>query len=202
MFITIDGPGGSGKTSVVAALAQMLSDDGISVRATREPTKDSIGELARSGTERYCGIALALLVAADRFQHLTTDIGPALNAGVTVICDRYVPSSYVLQQRDAVPLDYLRAIHRPAMIPDLAVLLTADPNVLYQRITTRGPHNRFEADLAASAAEVELFSSIQPVLADDGWPVTTLDVTRSDLRAVVATLRNRILGDFPRLRVR
>jgi len=201
VFITIDGPGGSGKTSVVAALTQQLADVGISARATSEPTEDSIGELARSSTQRYHGTALALLVAADRFHHLTTDIGPALDAGVTVICDRYVPSSYVLQQRDGVPLDFLRATHRPAMVPDLAVLLTADPDVLYQRITVRGPHNRFEADLAASTAEVELFSSIEPVLADDRWPTVTLDVTRRDLMAVVATLRDRILHDFPHLRV-
>jgi dTMP kinase len=75
------------------------------VHTTSEPSHGPLGTLARHGTDTYSGYVLACLVAADRYHHLATDIRPNLAAGRIVVCDRYVPSSYVLQLMDGVPIE-------------------------------------------------------------------------------------------------
>lgn len=87
---------------------------------------------------------MACLVAADRYHHLITDIRPRLAAGAIVICDRYVASSYVLQRMDGVSLEFIDAINDGADVPDLAVILTAAPEVAADRIYRRGSYGRFE----------------------------------------------------------
>ncbi|MBO0874853.1 MAG: dTMP kinase [Pseudonocardia sp.] len=122
--MTIDGPGGVGKSTTTRYLHRRLATRGYDVYATAEPSDDALGRLARRpGT--YTKHALACLVAADRYHHLDTEIHPALRAGRIVVSDRYVPSSYVLQRIDGVPLDFIEAINTDTDIPDLAVLLTA-----------------------------------------------------------------------------
>jgi dTMP kinase len=59
----------------------------------------------RAGTDTYRGMALACLVAGDRHHHLATEILPALQAGKIVVCDRYLPSSLVLQVIDGLEPD-------------------------------------------------------------------------------------------------
>jgi dTMP kinase len=99
-FIVVDGPSGVGKSTVTTLLAQRLSAAGHDVLTTGEPSNGPIGELARGGTNDYRGLALACLVAADRYHHLAVQVHPALAAGRVVVCDRYVPSSLVLQHLD------------------------------------------------------------------------------------------------------
>jgi dTMP kinase len=102
ILITIDGPGGVGKSTVVHLVAQALNDRAISVHVTVEPTRTPLGEHIRASTETYRGMALACLVAGDRHHHLATEILPALRAGKVVVCDRYLPSSLVLQRLDGL----------------------------------------------------------------------------------------------------
>jgi dTMP kinase len=143
MFITLDGPGGAGKSTLVSLVAAHLVAYGHDALATRQPSDAELGKLARHNTDTYHGAALACLVAADRYHHLEVVIRPALAEGRSVVCDRYVPSSYVLQQRDGVPLGFIRALNAEADRPDLAVLLTADPDLLEGRLLERGGHSRF-----------------------------------------------------------
>jgi dTMP kinase len=93
MLITIDGPGGVGKSTTVQLVAKALDDGAIPVHTTTEPTRTALGEHIRTGTDTYRGMALACLVAGDRHHHLTAEILPALHAGKVVVCDRYLPSS-------------------------------------------------------------------------------------------------------------
>ena len=76
-FITIDGPGGSGKTATVAALADELRQRGHAVHVTAEPSAGPVGTLARALVNEVAGHALACLVAADRYHHLDTEIRPS-----------------------------------------------------------------------------------------------------------------------------
>ena len=144
LFITLDGPGGAGKSTLVALVAEQLTAAGYPVLATREPSDGPLGQVARQQTAAFSGATLACLVAADRYHHLAAEIHPALAKGAVVVCDRYVPSSYVLQTRDGVPLDYIRQLNRLAPRPHLSVLVTAAPATLEKRLTVRGTHNRFE----------------------------------------------------------
>jgi dTMP kinase len=192
VFVTIDGPGGVGKSTTTRYLHRRLATQGYDVHATAEPSDDALGRLARRpGT--YTKHALACLVAADRYHHLDTEIHPALDAGRIVVSDRYVPSSYVLQRIDGVPLDFIEAINTEAKIPDLAVLLTAAPNAIATRIDQRGTRNRFETGLAISQAEVDLYQEATSRLTERGYPLVTIDTTHTAAHDAAELIADRII---------
>jgi len=137
VFVALAGLGGAGKTTTTRRLTEALTERGYRAHATTEPSRAQLGEIARHGTETYSGYALACLVAADRYHHLTTEIRPLLAAGTVVVCDRYVASSYVLQRMDGVPVEFAEALNAEADVPDLTVILTADPQVTAARIARR-----------------------------------------------------------------
>lgn len=192
LFATVDGPGGAGKTTTVGHLAGYLSDRGYAVHATTEPSHGQLGHIARYHTGTYSGHALACLVAADRYHHLTTDIRPNLAAGKIVICDRYVPSSYVLQRMDGVPLPFIEALNADADRPDLAVILTADPATTAARIARRGPHTRFETGIDTSRAEADLYRDTAQRLVARGYPLVSIDTTQIEPFDVATAIGTRI----------
>jgi hypothetical protein len=63
LLVSIDGPGGVGKSTLAAAVAKQLTDAGTGVHQTREPSPTWLGEMIRAGTGTYRGMALACLVA-------------------------------------------------------------------------------------------------------------------------------------------
>ncbi|MFC6094913.1 dTMP kinase [Saccharothrix lopnurensis] len=192
LFVTIDGPGGAGKSTITRHLHHHLTNQGRTVHTTTEPSHDQLGEIARHGTDTYSGHALACLVAADRYHHLTTEIRPRLAAGRIVLCDRYVASSYVLQRMDGVPVDFIEALNAAADIPDLAVILTADPEVTARRIHERGAHSRFEAGITTSRTEAELYADTTHRLTRHGYPILTIDTTKSATEQVIRMIAKRI----------
>lgn len=192
LFVTVDGLGGVGKTTTVKQLGRELAAQGYPVYVTTEPSHDSLGEIARHDTAVYAGHALACLVAADRYHHLVTEIRPKLAAGQIVLCDRYVPSSYVLQRRDGVPLAFIEDLNADADTPDLAVILTADAEVAAGRIARRGAHNRFEASEDASRIEVELYRDTVSRLAAHGYTLLVIDTTNASPQRVAADIAGRI----------
>jgi dTMP kinase len=145
-FVTIDGPGGSGKTATVAALAGELRQRGYAVHVTAEPSAGPVGTLTPALVNEVAGYALACLVAADRYHHLDTEIRPERTSGRAVICDRYLASTLVLQARDGLAVSYLLALNEGIDLPDLAVILTANPEIITARLDQRGRHDRFEHD--------------------------------------------------------
>lgn len=88
VFVSVDGPSGAGKTTIVSHLAQLLAADGRNVHVTAEPSTGPIGRLCLELTESVTGHALACLYAADRYHHIDTDIRPQLDTGRVVISDR------------------------------------------------------------------------------------------------------------------
>ncbi|GGO82844.1 dTMP kinase [Nonomuraea cavernae] len=187
LFVTVDGPGGVGKSTLLPLLGAALEAAGHSVCLTREPSGGLLGRTARELTSEFHGLSLACLVAADRFHHLVDEIEPALSRGQLVLCDRYVPSSYVLQSLDGVPLEYVRQLNAPARRPDLAIILTAAPHLLEARLRGRGAHSRFEHD-GSSTPEVRLYDELATVLAQDGFPLYTLDTGTFSPQAAVQAI--------------
>ena len=133
VFITLEGPDGSGESSLMPRLAAVLRARGCDVLTTPEPGSTPLGEQMRRlvlDTEPRIdrtGRADALLFAASRAQHVAEVIEPALGRGAVVICDRYADSSLAYQGAGSgVPMDELRAVQHFAtggLAPDLTILL-------------------------------------------------------------------------------
>ncbi|MEV6804666.1 dTMP kinase [Streptomyces sp. NPDC051132] len=194
VFVTLDGPGGVGKSTVKAAVADQLRHAGRAVYATREPTDTPLGSLARHGTDEYRGMAMACLIAADRYQHLTTGIRPALERGDVVVCDRYVASSLVLQVVDGVDRDVVWDLNRHADPPDLSVFLTAHPDVIAERLARRGAHSRYERLPESSLIEFGLYAEAATFLTDRGARVLVLDTTSTGPDGLARTIAGEIIA--------
>ena len=102
MFITLEGPEGSGKTTAVESAVKKLQEMGYEVVRTREPGGTPISEQIRNVILDKENTAMdsrteALLYAASRRQHLVEKVWPALKEGKIVICDRYLDSSLAYQ---------------------------------------------------------------------------------------------------------
>lgn len=178
LLVTVDGPGGVGKSSTVTETAIYLRRAGVPVHATSQPSRSTLGGFVRAHADTYTGMALACLVAADRHHQQATEIEPELVAGHVVLCDRYLPSSLVLQVLDGVPPDTVWALNTGVRTPDAAVFLRADPSMISDRLRARGAHSRFETDPASTARELELFDAVADELRARGWPVLVIDCTQ------------------------
>ena len=102
MFITLEGPEGSGKTTAVEAAVKALEEKGYQIVRTREPGGTPIAEQIRNVILDKANTNMdprteALLYAASRRQHLVEKVWPALKEGKIVICDRYLDSSLAYQ---------------------------------------------------------------------------------------------------------
>lgn len=141
MFISIEGPDGCGKSTIVPLVSAWLQEQGFSVRTTFEPGATELGrrlrELLLQDAAPMTPMTEALLMAADRAQHVAEVVRPALAQGDIVITDRYIDSSLVYQgYAGGVPVDVVRRINEAAadgLYPDITFLLDVPPDVARQR---------------------------------------------------------------------
>ena len=147
-FITIEGPDGAGKTTLVGNLAQRLTREGYQVMVTREPGGRMLGEAVRRILLDPAQTGMdprteALLYAAARAQHVGEVIAPALKAGKVVLCDRFLDSSIAYQGYGrGLTAEVIRLINGPGVgtvQPDLTILLDCDPEIGLNRTLRRGP---------------------------------------------------------------
>ncbi|MBI5052276.1 MAG: dTMP kinase [Chloroflexi bacterium] len=136
MFLTLEGPEGSGKSTQCKLLAEHLTSLGHNVLLTREPGGTEISQQVRQiimdmKNKSMFPATEFLLFSSARAQLVREKIRPHLNAGGIVICDRYFDSSVAYQgYGHGLPLDSIRAITAFAtdnLIPDLTLLLDIDP---------------------------------------------------------------------------
>ncbi|MFF5160682.1 dTMP kinase [Streptomyces sp. NPDC000348] len=141
------------------------------------PSGDFLGNFTRTHGGQLHGMALACLVAAARYRHVETTIAPALARGDLLVSDRYVASTFVLQRLDGVPMDFLQLLNAYAPPPDLAVILTAAPDTIADRIAMAGVTHRFRAGPTAPAREVELYRDAAAYIEGLGAKVLEIDAT-------------------------
>ncbi len=154
MFITFEGPEGSGKSSHIPLLAQYLKDHGYNVLTTREPGGTPISDQVRTilMDMRNQGMhprAEILLFCAARAQLVEQVIRPALETNTIVLCDRYADSTLAYQgYGHGLDLTVLRSLLHFAtggLFPNLTLLLDVEPRTGLQRRKNGGEWNRMDA---------------------------------------------------------
>lgn len=196
LFISVDGPSGAGKSTIVRHLAQMLIAAGEDVHITAEPSDGPIGLLCRELTENVTGHALACLYAADRYHHVETEIRPFMEQGKTVISDRYLPSGLVMQRFDGLDPGFLWRLNAEVHRPDLMVILEADPETIAERLTSRGPHNRFQLTPGSSHAEAHFYRQATERLIQAGFDVLKVDCNKRAAEQSAELIRDRLMAFF------
>lgn len=144
LFITMEGPDGSGKSTQIEAIKRYFENKGEKVVITREPGGTKISEKIRAllldrDNVEMDSMAEALLYAASRAQLVSQVIKPALEEGTHVICDRFVDSSIAYQGFGRGLGDSVAVINAYAVnncMPDVTFLMKLNPEVGKSRIRT------------------------------------------------------------------
>ena len=156
MFITLEGPEGSGKTTAVNYAVSKLEEMGYQIVRTREPGGTPIAEQIRNVILDKANTSMdprteALLYAASRRQHLVEKVWPAIKEGKIVICDRYLDSSLAYQGgARGLGVDNILNINMFATegtFPDLTLLFDIEPEVGLARIAANADREVNRLDL-------------------------------------------------------
>ena len=149
LFITLEGPEGSGKSSVMEKVYERLLSEGYEIVKTREPGGTPIGEQIRNVILNQDNTKMeirteCLLFAASRRQHLVEKIWPSLKQGKLVFCDRYLDSSLAYQgYARKLGIDNVLNVNLFATentYPDLTLFFDVAPEIGLERINKN--HNR------------------------------------------------------------
>ena len=156
MFITIEGPEGSGKSSVTRKVAERLEKEGYDIVFTREPGGTDISEQIRNiildkNNTKMDPMTEAMLYAASRRQHLVEKVWPLSNEGKIVISDRYLDSSLAYQGgARGLGIDNILQLNNFATegsFPDLILLFDIDPRIGLKRIAANAKREVNRLDL-------------------------------------------------------
>ncbi len=139
-FVCLEGLDGCGKTTQAKLLVSRL-ENAYNAIYTAEPSSGRIGQFIKEycldAGQRGSTIVEALLFAADRLEHVNSEILPAVNAGKLVVSDRYVYSSYAYQGATGLDLKWIERVNEHAICPDLALFIDVQPETVIQRLKPR-----------------------------------------------------------------
>ncbi|MEM6483540.1 MAG: dTMP kinase [Pseudomonadota bacterium] len=164
LFITVEGGEGAGKSTALTHLERLLEQHEAIVVCTREPGGTQLGEGLRALllSDQYGDVmplSELLMMFAARAQHLHEVIGPALDRGETVLCDRFTDASFAYQGAGRglgeKPVAMLETLTQGALRPDLVILLDLPPEQGIERARGRGGLDRFERE------ELEFFERVR-----------------------------------------
>lgn len=213
MFITLEGPEGSGKSTQIALLAAWLRARGVDVVTTREPGGTAIGDQIRRvvhdvANHNLVPTAEILLYSASRAQLVAELIRPALALGQVVLCDRYADSTFAYQGYgrglDLAALRVVTALATGGLRPDCTFLL----DIAVERGLARRHHDEVELnrmDLQALEFHQRVRAGYHELAAQEPARWRMIDADRppaaiqNDLRAALAELLppgGRVATDF------
>ncbi len=206
-FIVIEGIDGSGTTTQCSILADRLTEKGLPVHTTREPSDGPVGVMIRQvltgrlvvagrhGTRPFNWATMATLFAADRLDHLEAEVVPNLMDGVTVICDRYDHSSVAYQTLSGGGGEdtstWVRELNRHARRPDLTLVLDVDPKGAASRRDMRsGGPELYEVD-EMQAELAEFYRKIDELFPND--TIRHIDAN-AGIEAVAAAIWSEVMA--------
>lgn len=190
LFITVEGPDGSGKTSLVEELSSQLKEKlTVPLIVTREPGGSKIAEKIREviidpSHQEMDDRTEALLFAAGRRQHVIEKIRPALEAGEVVLCDRFVDSSIAYQGAGrGIGVEEVANINRFAtenLTPDLTLYLDVDAQVGLNRIGSKeSKREKDRLELEAISFHNRVRSAYLKLLEDNPERIYLIDASQS-----------------------
>jgi len=183
-FIVLEGIDGCGKTVHSKELCEALKRLSYDVAYTTEPSKSQIGRLIESEFLQKAKVSPqveALLFAADRFDHLTFEVLPMLNANKIVVSDRYVYSSLAYQGAQGLKLDWIREVNYFATKPSLALYLDVPAEVGLSRKKGRSVLEKLELEKRVREIYLSLVESGELIKVDSN---RSLDIVKKEVLAL------------------
>lgn len=188
-FIVLEGIDGAGTTTQTARLVERLRHEtkGAAVRVTREPSDGPIGSLVRQvltgriispGGRAPGWSTMALLFAADRMDHVESEIEPFLLEGGIVVSDRYDASSLAYQSVSSgrggeQAVEWIRELNKHALRPDLTIVIDLPSDIAATRRETRGEAAQLYEQNEVQHALAEFYRDLARHMPDDR--VTLID---------------------------
>lgn len=200
-FIAFEGCEGAGKSTQMRLLSEYLNKKNIPHVVTREPGGGEISEAIRKVILNGKFTAMtdeceALLYAAARVQHLADTVEPALNAGKTVLCDRYIFSSYAYQGYGrGLDMRFLENINSYAVqhfMPDITLFLDIPPVLAFARKHGADKDDRIEQ--AGEAFHTQVYRGYRELLKRFPGSMVPVDCSGNKFQThekIVALLRER-----------
>ena len=204
LFVTFEGGEGSGKSTVLKQVNEILLSEGHSTLLTREPGGTPISEQIRNVILDKANTSMdprteALLYAASRRQHLVEKIWPALKEGKIVLCDRFLDSSLAYQGgARGLGMDEILEVNRYAtegQFPDITLFFDMDPSIGLQRIAANAGREVNRLDLERMTFHEKVRASFQKLASLYPERYVTIDasqplekVVEDSLKAIKAKL--------------
>jgi dTMP kinase len=209
LFITFEGPDGSGKTTQIELLAERLRDLGHDLLITREPGGSSIGDQVRAVVHDVKNLEMMretefLLYSASRAQLVRQLIRPHLERGGTVLCDRFADSSVAYQGYGrGLDLEMVRCINQFAtggLVPDLTIYLDLPVEVGLQRkesahAAQAGEWNRLDQQTLDFHRRVRQGYLTMAQADLDRWMVVDAAASIPDMQAAIRMRLERLLSE-------
>ncbi len=212
-FIVLEGIDGAGTTTQTARLVAALRAQGRRAESTCEPSDGAVGQLLRSALtgrlrgpdgetpQRLDWATLALLFAADRLHHVSSLVRPALDAGITVVSDRYTLSSLVYQSVTAEQrpdaLGWVSTLNREAPPADLTLVLGVPAALAAERRRARGGPEELFDDLSLQERLASAYARAEQLL--PGQRVVQISGS-ADAEAVASLVMSAVRREFAELR--
>lgn len=188
MFITFEGPDGSGKSTIIKKVYEKLVNDGFDIILTREPGGTPIAEKIRDIILDNSNVALdarteALLYAASRRQHLVEKIRPALKEGKIVLCDRFLDSSLAYQgggrNLGVQNVLNINLFATENTYPDLTLFFDVDPELGLKRVSQDKKRVADRLDNENENFHEKVYSTFKEIVNTNSQRIITIDASKS-----------------------
>ena len=188
MFITFEGPDGSGKSTIIKKVYEKLTNDGFDIVLTREPGGTPIAEKIRDIILDNSNVALdarteALLYAASRRQHLVEKIWPALKEGKIVLCDRFLDSSLAYQgggrNLGVQNVLNINLFATENTYPDLTLFFDIDPELGLKRVSQDKKRVADRLDNENENFHEKVYSTFKEIVNTNSQRIITIDASKS-----------------------